>query len=406
MSRTAVDYEFLEDRVVFHVREHKPNGVPDSYYDVTVPYSETYEISPLPDKNLGDMFFSVWCPHRWETIAFIKHGYWENYGWDGWEDDVSGPFTIPSPEYGPRPSHRLVSQAEVSTVRINLTDVYREIREQIVKKKLQMHELSDGKFEEFVASILHNQGYSIEFTKRDSSENMIIALSSNPFSADLRLIVECRKNNPADPISLMVVHELWEIVKDSTSRFDRGIIATSSFLSEDAQKSISTRGYWKISKLDHDDIMSFAGFTKDRMGIWLPSTYVPRTQAIEKAKCFISYSRTNESIALKLKKSFEDQGILVWRDQDNIPAGTNWDVAIENAIRECTHFLVLITPASTTSQTVQDEINLALSLKKTVVPILLEACTLPFRLQRIQWIDFTGDYEAAFARLVSELNTV
>lgn len=128
------------------------------------------------------------------------------------------------------------------------------------------------------------------------------------------------------------------------------------------------------------------------------------------AKLFISYSRTDTAIADRLINSLNDRGIDAWVDRDNIDGGELWRASISQAIADCDVFLVLLSTGSAQSANVSKELALAESHKRPIVPILLEACTLPrgmdYQLAGLQWIEFAGNqYEQAFERLVKALQS-
>ena len=52
-----------------------------------------------------------------------------------------------------------------------------------------------------------------------------------------------------------------------------------------------------------------------------------------------------------------------------------------------------------------DEVSLALDRRKRIVPILIRQCNVPFRLRRLQYVDFTAGYDAGLAALVGALNS-
>ena len=51
-----------------------------------------------------------------------------------------------------------------------------------------------------------------------------------------------------------------------------------------------------------------------------------------------------------------------------------------------------------------DEVSYALDEGKRVVPLLLKNCEVPFRIRRLQQIDFAGDYKTGVDRLLAALN--
>lgn len=114
-------------------------------------------------------------------------------------------------------------------------------------------------------------------------------------------------------------------------------------------------------------------------------------------KVFISYSRSNGDIAIDLRKAFQDNGVDVWMDVFDIPAGcNNWDRLIHYALRECTHLVLLHTSSSFASDEVWSEWRDFLARDKPVIPLILENTELPFRLRSVQCIDCLNQslYEA------------
>ena len=107
-------------------------------------------------------------------------------------------------------------------------------------------------------------------------------------------------------------------------------------------------------------------------------------------KTFISYSRVNKDFAARLAKELKSEGFDIWFDQLDIPPGARWDAEIEKALEESEIFMVIITPASAKSENVLDEIGYAIDSGKRILPVLLETATLPLRLRRFQYVDFTS----------------
>ncbi|HZV70306.1 MAG TPA: TIR domain-containing protein [Saprospiraceae bacterium] len=121
-------------------------------------------------------------------------------------------------------------------------------------------------------------------------------------------------------------------------------------------------------------------------------------------KIFFSYSRFDSNFALKLAKDLREAGADIWIDQLDIPAGNHWDSAVEGALSSAAFVLVILSPSSTASTNVMDEVSFALESGKKIIPVLLDDCLAPFRLRRLQRIDFTSDYGVGFNQLVQVLN--
>ena len=116
---------------------------------------------------------------------------------------------------------------------------------------------------------------------------------------------------------------------------------------------------------------------------------------------FLSYSRSNSEFAVKLAKDLKKSGIDIWIDQLDIEPGSRWDRSIQEALNTSKRMLVIFTPESISSNNVMDEVSFALEKGKKVIPILLEPCEIPFRLRRLQHIDFTESYDDGLQKLTA-----
>lgn len=112
-------------------------------------------------------------------------------------------------------------------------------------------------------------------------------------------------------------------------------------------------------------------------------------ETVQRHSAFISYSRSDAAFALDFARELKQAGYPVWLDQLDIPTGARWDDAVEKALSECEIFLIILTPASVASANVKDEIGYAIDNGKRILPILLKECTIPLRLRRFQYVNFT-----------------
>ena len=119
---------------------------------------------------------------------------------------------------------------------------------------------------------------------------------------------------------------------------------------------------------------------------------------------FVSYNRKDSTFALSLSKDLASNGIDVWIDQLSIPPGAAWDRAIEKALISSPLVLVVLSKTSVESDNVLDEISFAFQKGKRIIPVLSEECNVPMRLARLQQIDFTGNYQNGYTKLLDALN--
>ena len=116
-------------------------------------------------------------------------------------------------------------------------------------------------------------------------------------------------------------------------------------------------------------------------------------------RLFFSYSRADKDFVVRLAKDLRSADVNLWIDQLDIAPGDRWDRAVEEALAAAPGVLVVLSPESVDSQNVMDEVSLAFDEKKRIVPILLRQCNVPFRLRRVQHVDFTDSYDVGLAAL-------
>lgn len=124
---------------------------------------------------------------------------------------------------------------------------------------------------------------------------------------------------------------------------------------------------------------------------------------------FLSYStHDGAEFALKLCDALAagPPAYPVWLDQRELKPGQDWDTQLVEAIRTCASLLFVMTHDSVEDRSVcKQEWTRALKYKKPIVPLRLHAgAELPFRLEPRQFIDFSGDFDAALAQLRRHLH--
>jgi TIR domain len=124
---------------------------------------------------------------------------------------------------------------------------------------------------------------------------------------------------------------------------------------------------------------------------------------VDASKIFFSYAHADTQFVLELANGLRSAGVNLWIDQLDIHPGERWDSAIQNALTAAPCLLVVLSPESVSSQSVMDEVAFALQSNKRVVPVLYQRCDIPFRIQRLQYIDFTTSYDEGFKHLIKAL---
>lgn len=119
---------------------------------------------------------------------------------------------------------------------------------------------------------------------------------------------------------------------------------------------------------------------------------------------FFCYSRNDSDFALRLAKDLRKAGVKLWMDQLDIKPGSHWDASVEKGLNAANCMIIILSPDSISSNNVMDEVSYALEGGKRVIPVLLKECNTPFRLRRLQRIDFTNDYNNGFSQLLETLD--
>ncbi|MDP1546533.1 MAG: toll/interleukin-1 receptor domain-containing protein, partial [Anaerolineales bacterium] len=121
-------------------------------------------------------------------------------------------------------------------------------------------------------------------------------------------------------------------------------------------------------------------------------------------KIFISYSRKDMDFARKLAGDLEKAGYDVWWDITDLRGGDDWVRTLPTAIAGSEFFIIVLSPNSVESEWVRKEYTQALNLRKKIIPLMFEACDVPFALNTINYVNFmSGEYEESFKNLLSAL---
>jgi serine/threonine protein kinase len=132
-------------------------------------------------------------------------------------------------------------------------------------------------------------------------------------------------------------------------------------LSPDFPVAINDVLYRALAKLPDDRYPTVMDFARE---------FEKAIQAVPQ-HLFISYSRRDKDYAAQLSEHLGGNGFHVWIDSQ-IEYGDAWFNEIDEAIKSCAAFLLLMSPESYRSEWVQKEILLAKRYKKPIFPLLLQ----------------------------------
>jgi HJR/Mrr/RecB family endonuclease len=118
--------------------------------------------------------------------------------------------------------------------KIVITDINEEIKKYFKKYPQRLYEITPRRFEELVASILKDMGFTVELTQatRDGGRD-IIARIKNAVTEFLTY-VECKRYAPDNKIDVGIIRQVTGV--HYTRRPSKSIIVTTSFFTKDARQ--------------------------------------------------------------------------------------------------------------------------------------------------------------------------
>ena len=122
---------------------------------------------------------------------------------------------------------------------------------------------------------------------------------------------------------------------------------------------------------------------------------------------FISYSRRNEYISRRVYDDLKRAGcVALWHDQESIPINSDWVTKIQEGITSHNSFLYLWSPESEASVHVQEEYRLAREHQRDIAVVMVAGTVaeMPVDLRRLDVVDMTKDYGAAFQKILAWLD--
>lgn len=133
-------------------------------------------------------------------------------------------------------------------------------------------------------------------------------------------------------------------------------------------------------------------------------------------RVFLSHASNDKPAVRKLYRRLLASGYNVWLDEVNLLPGQDWRVEIGRAVRSSDIVIICLSSNSVAKEGfVQKEIKTALDISEEMpegtfflIPVKLEECEVPFRLNALQWVDLyeIGGYEKLEKALAIRANTL
>src|SRR5258708_5452161 len=120
-------------------------------------------------------------------------------------------------------------------------------------------------------------------------------------------------------------------------------------------------------------------------------------------RIFISYHHQDAEFAENLLFRIKDAGFSSWVDSENLRAGEDWQVGIDQAIKSALALIVIITPEAQASEYVTYEWSFAWGAGVKVIPVMYKQTQLHPRLKTLQYLDFTNFPTRPWDKLIEAL---
>ena len=154
-------------------------------------------------------------------------------------------------------SEKTIETPTLSIIKTDVSRINYQLMKYIAGKPEYMHKLSPFEFEEMIANLFMELGYTVELTQRTRDGGKDIFVAQKNDIGSFLFFVECKKYAPNRPVGIDVVRNLYGVIGMENQRATGGIIATTSRFTKGVKKEIITsRLEHRISLHDYEYICS------------------------------------------------------------------------------------------------------------------------------------------------------
>ena len=207
---------------------------------------------------------------------------------------------------------------------------------------------------------------------------------SDEINSDWRVISNCRK-------IVYILVEAWENKFELSQELEEALeenMPNNLWLGREGFQSFET----EIKKLKRKIMEK----KKDESKIQNSDFPMVNSKYQEDKKIFISYANEDFMRIEPIYEKLKAEGYKPWMDKKDLLPGEDWKVEIDKQINNSDYFILFLSKKSVTKRGyLQKEIKVALDKKDEFlpsdiyfIPVLLEKCELPERIQDIQYLEF------------------
>jgi formylglycine-generating enzyme required for sulfatase activity len=123
-------------------------------------------------------------------------------------------------------------------------------------------------------------------------------------------------------------------------------------------------------------------------------------------RVFVSHSTQDNDWCRPLVTALTNSGLDVWYDERGLTGGAVWVETLQRELQARDVFVLILSPDAWGSAWVQEEVQLALATRRTILPVLHKSTAVGGFLLTRQWIDVIGlDASAAAQRILAALSS-
>jgi hypothetical protein len=148
------------------------------------------------------------------------------------------------------------------------------------------------------------------------------------------------------------------------------------------------------------------GILSSLIAMLIVSSILRRRGKKRKISIFISHSNKDNTFVNRLIESLEENSIFTSTDEKALSVGDNLANKLERIMTNCDYIIFVISKNFTESEWVRREIDMAVELKKRILPIVIDDLNekeIPHFLRDLVYADFREDYENGFDFLLRSI---
>src|SRR5215831_17261691 len=107
-------------------------------------------------------------------------------------------------------------------------------------------------------------------------------------------------------------------------------------------------------------------------------------------RLFVSHSTQDNPWCRELVAALTAAGLDVWYDERGLTGGVSWVQTLQHEVQTRDVLLLILSPDAWASQWVQEEVQLAIATRRTILPVMHLSTNVEGFLLTRQWVDAVG----------------